>query len=76
MWPANKNLDIVGMLTHEGGLLLGEADRPDAPGELDGAVHLDERDVVVRVRSVVGRVHLDAADLNIERIIILFYLII
>ena len=56
------------MLTHEGGLLLGEADRPDGLGELDGAVHLDERDVVVRVRSVVGRVHLDATDLHIDQI--------
>ena len=60
MWP-----DEVVILTHEGGLLLCEADRPDAPGELDGAVHLDERDVVVRVRSVVGRVHLDATHLHI-----------
>ena len=56
------------MLTHEGGLLLCEADRLDAPSELDGTVHLDERDVVVRVRRVVGRVHLDATHLNIEQI--------
>ena len=52
------------MLTDEGGLLLGEADRPDGLGELDGAVHLDERNVVVRVRRVVGRVHLDATHLK------------
>ena len=54
-------------LTHKCGILVGEADRPDAVREVDGAVHLDEGDVVVRVGRVVGRVHLDAANLHNDK---------